>query len=57
MANEWENSVITMTIHKMMEVLEQLNKEDELSYMDVEKAAHASEVIAKLMVAKQQMAK
>lgn len=54
---EWEHSVITMTIHKMMEVLEKLNKEEELTCQEVQKASYASKALFDLMSVKQHLDK
>lgn len=54
---EWEHSVITMSINKMMEVLEKLNKEDDLSYQEVQKASYAAKALFNLMSVKQHLDK
>jgi hypothetical protein len=54
---EWEHSVITMSIHKMMEVLEKLNKEDDLSYQEVQKASYAVKALFNLMNIKEHLDK
>lgn len=57
MEQDWTHSVITMSIHKMMEVLEKLNKEESMSCQDVQKASYAAKTLYHLMSVKQHLEK
>ncbi len=54
---EWEHSVVMMSIHKMLEVLEKINKDESLSSTDVRMAKDASQAICNLMGIKQHLDK
>lgn len=50
---EWENSVITMHMHKVLEYLEKLNKEDTLCSSDIHASAKATQSICNMLGIKQ----
>jgi len=54
---EWEKSVVMMGIHKMLEVIEKINKDESLCSSDVRMMKDASQAICNLMGIKQHLDK